>query len=188
MKTDARVRYTKMVIKNSFVKLLESKPLAKLTVKEICDLSEINRATFYKHYCDPYDLLDKIENEFLGELLNNVSQSVHTGFKATITFILGSIKEDGTLYRTLFSENGDPHFPNIIFSSCYEKYVAINKEKRFQNFSTVEQRWLFYFIAQGCSGILSQWMESGMAEPIEEVADFTDKLIQNTIESLYETS
>ena len=75
MKTDARVRYTKMVIKNSFVKLLQSKPLSKITVKEICDLSEINRATFYKYYCDPYDLLEKIEFEFLDELQNNVSQS-----------------------------------------------------------------------------------------------------------------
>lgn len=51
MKSDARVRYTKMVIKNSFVKLLAKKPLEKVTVKEICELSEINRATFYKYYC-----------------------------------------------------------------------------------------------------------------------------------------
>lgn len=51
MKSDARVRYTKMVIKNSFVKLLAKKPLEKVTVKETCELSEINRATFYKHYC-----------------------------------------------------------------------------------------------------------------------------------------
>lgn len=184
MRTDARVCYTKMVIKNSFAKLLAEKPLAKVTVKEICELSEINRATFYKYYCDPFDLLDKIEQEFLNELEENVSQSIHKDFKETISFILVSIKAESELYRTLFSENGDPHFPTHIFSSCYRKFVTINDNKQFQQLKPSEKKWLFYFIAQGCSGILSQWIESGMEEPISEVTAFTDKLVQNTMKSL----
>lgn len=184
MKTDARVRYTKMVIKNSFVKLLESKPLTKITVKEICDLSEINRATFYKYYCDPYDLLETIENEFLEELQNNVSQSIHKGFKETFTDILISIKADSKLYQTLFSENGDPHFPSLIFSSCYKNFIIMDKNKEFQKLKPTEQKWFFYFMAQGCSGILSQWIEDKMNEPISKVADFADQLIQKTLKLL----
>lgn len=184
MRTDARVRYTKMVIKNNFARLLAQKPLAKVTVKEICELSEINRATFYKYYCDPFDLLDKIEQEFLKELEDNVSQSIHKDFKETISFILASIKAEGELYKTLFSENGDPHFPAHIFSSCYRKFTIINDNRRFQQLKPSEQRWLFYFIAQGCSGILSQWIENEMKEPTGEVADFMEKLIQNTMKSL----
>ncbi len=111
--------------------IFAEKLLAKVTVKEICELSEINRATFYKYYCDPYDLLDKIENDFLEELENSVSESIHKGFQETITFILISIKAEGELYKTLFSENGDPHFPSRIFSSCYKKYTAVGEDKRF---------------------------------------------------------
>lgn len=184
MRTDARVRYTKMVIKNSFAKLLAQKPLAKVTVKEICELSEINRATFYKYYCDPFDLLDNIEQEFLKELEDNVSQYIHKDFKETINFILVSIKAEGELYKILFSENGDPHFPTHIFSSCYQKFTIINDNKRFQQLKPFEQKWLFYFIAQGCSGILSQWIENEMNEPISEVVAFMEKLIQNTLKSL----
>lgn len=184
MKTDARVRYTKMIIKNSFVSLLAKKPLAKVTVKEICELSEINRATFYKYYSDPFDLLDKIEQSFLEELGNNLSQSAGKDFKETFSFILVSIKAESELYQTLFSENGDPHFPTRIFSYCYKKYAAINDNKQFQELKPAEQKWFFYFIAQGCSGILSQWIENGMEEPIGEVADFADNLIQNIMKSL----
>ncbi len=184
MKTDARVRYTKMVIKNSFIKLLTEKPLAKVTVKEICELSEINRATFYKYYCDPFDLLDKIEQEFLKELEDTVNQSIYKGFKETISFILVSIKAESELYKTLFSKNGDPYFPTHIFSSCYQRITTINNNKQFQQLKPSEQKWTFYFIAQGCSGILSQWIENGMNEPISEVAAFMDKLIQNTLKSL----
>lgn len=49
MKSDARVRYTRMVIKNAFITLLKRKPLNKISVKQVCELAEINRATFYKH-------------------------------------------------------------------------------------------------------------------------------------------
>ena len=52
MKTDARVRYTVHMIQNIFLELLKEKPVAKITVKEICERAEINRSTFYKHYQD----------------------------------------------------------------------------------------------------------------------------------------
>lgn len=52
MGLDARVRYTKLVIKDAFISLLKEKPLNKVTVKEICALAGINRATFYRYYCD----------------------------------------------------------------------------------------------------------------------------------------
>lgn len=183
MKTDARVRYTKMVIKNSFIQILKIKPLSKVTVKEICDRAEINRATFYKYYCDPYDLLDKLEQEFLTELHSNIQDATQKNIKDTITLIMVSIKADSDIYQTLFSENGDPHFPSRIFASCY-KCIAMNNNKRFQRFSSAEQSWIYYFIAQGCSGILNQWIEQGMNEPISEVAGFADRLIQNATESL----
>ncbi len=64
-KTDARVRYTKRVLKESFLKLLKDKPVNKITVKEVCDLAELNRATFYAHYSDCFALLESIEQELI---------------------------------------------------------------------------------------------------------------------------
>lgn len=64
-KTDARVRYTQKVLKDSFLKLLEKKPVNKITVKEVCELAELNRATFYAHYSDCFALLESIEREML---------------------------------------------------------------------------------------------------------------------------
>lgn len=180
MGLDARVRYTQMVIKNSFTKLLEQKPLNKVTVKEICELSEINRATFYKYYCDAYDLLEKLESEFLSELQKNVQESAQKDFRDTFTLIMVSIKADGKLYQTLFSENGDPHFPSRILDLCYKQSVLSNDDKKLSDLSLNERTWLYYFIAHGCSGILNQWITGGMIQPINEVVDFAYKLVINT--------
>lgn len=55
---DARVRYTRMITEQSFLELLKQKPVSKITVTELCELAQINRATFYKHYLDVQDLME----------------------------------------------------------------------------------------------------------------------------------
>ncbi|MBZ0098941.1 MAG: TetR/AcrR family transcriptional regulator, partial [Taibaiella sp.] len=106
MKTDGRVRYTRMVIRDSLLKLLAEKPIQKITVKEICDLAEINRATFYTHYRDPYDLLEQIENE----LFENMAATVKTEQSDPNNLtrkVFRVIEENADLCKVLFSENGD---------------------------------------------------------------------------------
>ena len=67
MKTDARIRYTKMVLRNALFQCLKEKSIKDITIKEVCDLAEVNRATFYKHYKDCYDVVREFEQEQLDE-------------------------------------------------------------------------------------------------------------------------
>ncbi len=88
-KTDARVRYTQKILKDSFLKLLEKKPVNKITVKEVCELAELNRATFYSHYSDCFDLLDSIEREILA----GFEKSLQYIRSLDVTSLLGAIYE-----------------------------------------------------------------------------------------------
>ena len=67
MGTDARVRYTKMVLKEALFKCLKEKSIKDITVTEVCELAEVNRTTFYKHYKDCYDIVRQLEREQLDE-------------------------------------------------------------------------------------------------------------------------
>jgi len=118
MASDARVRYTKMVIAQSFIKLLKEKPINKITVKAICDLSELNRATFYKHYLDVYDLLDKIELQFLNELMAVLRSRENTTARDVLAFIMVKFKAEEEAYKAICSPNGDPAFPARILEAC----------------------------------------------------------------------
>ena len=55
-KQDRRTRYTRQTIKETFLELLKQKNFTKITVTEICKISEINRGTFYLHYYDIHDV------------------------------------------------------------------------------------------------------------------------------------
>lgn len=185
MGSDARIRYTKMVIKDTFIALLNEKPVNKVTVKEICTLAEINRATFYKYYSDPFDLLDKIELEMLAQLQSNLKTSPRS-FREIFIFILENIRADGERYRVLASEHGDSKFPGRILSLYYE-YIREELGRQFPHLSPIQQEWLYYFSAQGCCGILERWIVGGMREGTEEVSDFAQKLIGSTTKAMANT-
>ena len=71
---DLRVKKTLKNIKEAFYQLRKKKPIEKISVKELSELAMINKATFYLHYKDVYDLSEKLENELITEVIDNVRQ------------------------------------------------------------------------------------------------------------------
>ena len=73
---DRRVRKTKAAIKNAMITLLKTEKLDKITVNQIADVADINRATFYQHFLDKYDLLDQIEQEMIEQMQINFNEKI----------------------------------------------------------------------------------------------------------------
>ena len=57
-KLDPRVKRTRSLILQAFEQLLAEKGFESISVQDVTDKAEINRATFYKHFVDKYALLD----------------------------------------------------------------------------------------------------------------------------------
>jgi AcrR family transcriptional regulator len=77
-KEDPRVKRTRNLILTAFDELLPEKGFRSLTVQDITDKAEINRATFYAHFNDKYDLLDKsIQQTFRQELEKRTLNACH---------------------------------------------------------------------------------------------------------------
>lgn len=177
MKSDARVRYTRMVIKNAFITLLKQKPLNKISVKDVCELAEINRATFYKHYSDCFDLMEKIEDALMAELKAVLQNAAPQDTRQMFTEIFARIQENGEIYVTLTSTHGDSTFPARIIALCYEEAKFVTA-KQFPGIPSTERELLYYFCANGCSGILSHWISTGMTEDTKKLACFMSELLE----------
>ena len=172
---DARIRYTKRAIQESFFKLLKEKPVNKITVKSICELSEINRATFYKYYTDPFDLLKQIEAEFILKLQQLIETADNKDITQTLIIILSAIKKNAEIYTLLISENGDSNFFNHVLLDSYRIKNPIMKAL-LPSMSQTHQEWFYYFMTHGCTSILLSWVHNGMKEEPLEVAQFINKL------------
>lgn len=63
VKNNRRKIITKKILNDSLLELMQTKPISKITIKEICDLSDMSRSTFYLHYHDQSALLEDIEKK-----------------------------------------------------------------------------------------------------------------------------
>lgn len=68
-KLDPRVKRTRNLILTSFESLLAEKGFESVSVQDVTNKAEINRATFYAHFPDKYALLDyAIQRAFMAEV------------------------------------------------------------------------------------------------------------------------
>ncbi len=58
---DRRVRKTRRQLKECLTRLLKEKKIQDITVRELAEMADINRGTFYLHYKDVFDLMDQIK-------------------------------------------------------------------------------------------------------------------------------
>lgn len=170
---DGRIRYTKMVLKQNFLKMLRNTPLETMTVKELCAAAEINRATFYRYYDDCFSLMEEIEREMLDDLKKLIAEQ---DSRSALQKMLAKIKENKEIYCLLCSDNGDRYLTEKIIAVCY-KQTDLNMQRLYPNLMRTQREWIYRFIAKGCSGILEVWINNGIKEPSEQVADFMLKLI-----------
>ncbi len=70
---DIREKKTRRSISNAFLQIRSKKPLERITVKELCELAEISKATFYLHYRDIYDLSDSLQQQIIKDILSHLS-------------------------------------------------------------------------------------------------------------------
>ena len=76
---DIRVKRTKRLIRQGLSELSKTKSLSKITVKELTDLVEINRGTFYLHYKDIADLVESIETNLYDDfstVINSITPKI----------------------------------------------------------------------------------------------------------------
>jgi AcrR family transcriptional regulator len=77
-KLDPRVKRTRSLILRSFEDLLASKGFESISVQDVTDKAEINRATFYAHFPDKYALLDySISQMFMQEIEKRTLNACH---------------------------------------------------------------------------------------------------------------
>lgn len=172
--SDRRVKYTKMVLKESLLKLMEEKPIGKIHIKEICELADVNRGTFYTHYNDQYDLLKQIQDEFAAEVtvLCNKRLSNTMDAQEMLTELLSYISGQRHLCKILFNTNGDyALLINKLMNIAYDSFMDRWKQSN-NNLPAWKLEMLYVFISNTPASIIRHWALNDMKEPPHEIAQF----------------
>lgn len=122
---------TKRLIQDSFQKLLEDRPLDKITIKDIVEACGINRGTFYYYYSDIFALMEEVFDNQLRTIVDapKVADSWPDALNEAIQFARESRKQ------------------------LYHAYNSSNKEKLEHYFSEIAEHFMRNFVEQEAEGL-----------------------------------
>ncbi len=181
---DRRVRKTKKLMTKALAELLAQKPLSAISVREVAELADINRGTFYLHYRDIYDMARRLQDEML-EKFDHIVKS-HTGRESSdelfplLSELFALLAENAELAGVLIGKNGDAAFmdklKNIVREKCLaDAHIMLNIK------SGGEFEYFYNYIVSGCIGVCAAWLSGGMKETPARMASLVERMILNGV-------
>ena len=167
--------FTRIAIKNAFVKLLALKPLNKISVKDIVEECGINRNSFYYHFQDVPALLESIVMEEMDKIIADYSprDPIEKCLKAAMSYAEENRNMALHVYRYMDREL----FEGYLWRVC-EHIVSAYTDNEFQKLDVSEQdrSMINYLYKCECFGIAVDWLNNGMQstgqEEVERVCSF----------------
>lgn len=173
-------QYTRKLIQETFINLLDEKPLSKITVKEIVTACEINRNTFYYYYDDIYAILTEYFSygveQAVAEFNNTLSWE--EGFITATKFALDHKKAIYHVYYSLQKDELEDFLYNIA-GNVMQRYVERQNEDIHASDDDVKMIALFYQCA--LTEMVMHWIKDGMKEEPEEFIHKIGKLFDGNI-------
>lgn len=150
------------------------------TVGELCAMAVINRSTFYRHYLDVYDLMEKTERHIQTEMvramqaggLDPFSQEVKAEALIPMIRFMGQYRH---FYMTYLKTHLDVSMEAGI-QAVWDKYL---KPAFIARGVTSEAHMLYYFqyFKAGVLSLLKRWLDQGCPEPPAGIAELIAQLI-----------
>lgn len=175
---DRRPQKTKRALKTVLVDLLQTRDLQTISIKEITDLADISRGTFYLHYDDILALYQAIEEDVVNQISSIIQAKVPFQDEDELDKIINSvfeyltehIKECDALLRTDSAS---------FLSNVFERNRPKVSETWETSYGSKEhmQAYSYIFLSHGFAGVLKHWMTFGKLETPRQIAGIVKRLL-----------
>ncbi len=183
---DRRNRKTEAVIEKAFFELAAKKDINKITVKELTDLADMNRGTFYLHYIDILDLQDKLEDKVIAELCGYASVDFIAAAKERqvlqITHILEYIRENVVVFKAFIYSNRSMKFMDKLVVALEEKIfpdISLKMKEHGQEF----RRLVSTFFVNGAAALIRDWLTRENKTSPAELGAVIDTIVCTSLTS-----
>lgn len=148
-------------IHKSFIELLQTNELDKISISTICKNTGLNRSTFYANFLDIYDLADKTRHILESEFSNLFADYDYFNDNSGAEKMFEHIKENRLFYNTYFK-------------LCYDSshLISIYDPKRAElELDNQDIKYHIEFFRNGLNAIIKLWLSGGCAESPKQMAE-----------------
>ncbi len=165
---------TKENLINAFWELMKERNIQKIRIKDITDRAGVYRSTFYLHFTDVYDLLEK-EEDILVDKWKEKTEQIRSG-GSPYDYIAGRLSEfydeDGDKVLILLEDNADSHFEERMKRAVRDRLAEL-----YGYTDSTEFEYAFEFYMSGIIGALTKWYREGKRERVGDIIGLLMRLI-----------
>ncbi len=173
---------TRKTLSASLKKLMEKKPLSKITVTDIVADCGVNRKTFYYHFADVPDLLKWTLEQ---EAVDVVKQfDLLEEFESAMRFVLKYIRENNHMINCAYDSIGRDELKRFLNHDFMSVMMdLIEKIERVKNIHTAPEykQFVCNFFTEGLAGALVELLKSKDTESDEQRIDHLSQIIRTSI-------
>ena len=155
--------FTAKAIKETFLRLLEERPLSQITVKDIANECGINRNTFYYHYQDLPALIEEIVEEEAKSIIDKYPSvtSIVECFDAMVEFASSKKRAIMHIFRSVNREVFEKSLRDV---SDYFVLNYVNSAVNDILISEADKKTVVTYYKSVFFGLVTEWLNCEMSE------------------------
>ncbi|MCB8943088.1 MAG: TetR/AcrR family transcriptional regulator [Ardenticatenaceae bacterium] len=180
-KLDPRVRRTHQALQEAMLSLIQEKPYDAITIQEITERGDLNRATFYLHYSSKEELLaDSLEGHFdavVARIAAEVGERPYWEDATSAQIVFEYVAGNSELYKVLLGEKGLGHVMHRIlrYMSAFDE-VALARHMPPGTEPVVPIAVLAQQTAGALFALAKWWLENDMPYSAAEMAEMLRRM------------
>jgi len=177
------VRNTKRRLHEGLLQLMEQRPIQEISVKELTELVDVNRGTFYFHYPDLYALLREMEESFFEAFRSTLRETIPTGSFAYHDYlgaVFSFLDENRSFCRIMLGPNGDMQFVERV-KGLVDDTISYFWQMKEHDADPAKYEMYNVFIINGCIGLIQKWLTDPERTSPEEMARMAATIVMESV-------
>lgn len=176
----------KLLIEQALIGLLATAPLDSIDVQDVAAAAELSRQTFYYNFKNKHDLLCWILEQDTGAAADAFRRSGKM-YEYVVT-CLTIFKEKSLLYRSIAASDAKRRSYVSYFENGLISCAQIVENRSALGRMSASLWDSLHFFTYGASGMMQHWVENGMQQTPEQLAEIIIRNMPPSVERYFRSS
>ncbi|MBQ8513890.1 MAG: TetR family transcriptional regulator C-terminal domain-containing protein [Ruminococcus sp.] len=177
-----RVRRTRQFLEEGLLQLMQEKSIKNITVRELTERVAVNRSTFYLHYMDIFDMVDKMEEQLFEDFYYELNAEENSGPLREEVYhfmevALSFLERNRRTVLILCSQNGDHTFLKRMEQMTKERAKVWIRSLMGKEACERQVELATAFFCSGCVSMVADWLISPEREDPREILKMMFQLV-----------
>lgn len=176
---------TKRALETSLKNLLLKKPVNKITINDITEDCGVNRATFYYHFKDIYDLIEWSCEEDSRKAADG--NTTYETWQQGLLNIFHAVEENKPFILNIYRHVSQEQIVRYLYRVVYQLIIDVVEEcAEGMSVREEDKKFIADFYKYAFVGIMLEWISHNMSQPLEKIVERLSDLIDGDINRMLE--